>query len=369
MNASRLIFPAVFAAAALAAPSGVVAAPQTISHPLGITLDDAVYPATVYVRFTAERFDDPFEAWAARDPAAADGAGQAFATFIRALRSGDAQAIRPVLDPRHLGEATPEWMVDFLRKGWDRLSSVQMVARLKHAGDEVFVFRVPSAEGPWVRSLAFRPYMGRWQGRAVTGMDPALSLINDALTHAERTPSGFAPVPITGTEYAVPLDTARTVFLEFDGRRTRFDAAEGAAQSEPGALFQQGMRLLARSAWAEYAALYTALSARKIRDGVAAQDPGTRQESGPILSQGVEARFEMELGPPGVLIFYAQGNIEGRIALRSQYVTRTAEGWRLSNFFKTYALRRTFMRAPTWPKYAGAFETLLDASKRGGTTP
>lgn len=365
----RSLLPLLVAAVVVCGVTVASAAPETRSHPLGITLDDQVSPSSVYVRFTAERFDEPFDAWAARNPFATDDAGRAFVALVRALRSDDAEAARRLLDPRRLGEATPKWMVTFLRQGWDDLSTVQMIARLRHAGDEVFIFRVNSSEGWWVRSLAFTEYMGRWQGRATTGMDPALSLINDALTHAALAPSRYPAVAATGAGYAVPLDTEKTVFLEFDGRRTVFDAADGAPQTEAGALFQQGMRLLARSAWAEYEALYTPLSARKIKDGVAAQDPGTHETSGPILSQGVVARFEMDLGPPGVLIFYAQGNVEGKRALRSQYVARTPQGWRLSNFFKTYALRRTLMRAPTWPKYAAPFEQLLDASRRGGTTP
>lgn len=344
------------------------AAPVTRSHPIGVMLDDALHEAAVYVRFTAERYDAPFDAWA-RDGGTKDGAARAFTGLIRALKADDVHAARPLLDPRHTGDATPAWVVDFLRKGWEDLRAVHMLARLRHGGEDVFVFRVNSSEGPWVRSLAFGQYMGRWQGRVVTGMDPALSLINDALTHAARAPSGFRALTAAATAYAVPLDTEATVFLEFDGRRDRFDAADGAPKTAAQALFQQGMRLLARSAWDDYAALYTPLSAQKIRAGVAAQDPGTHEDSGPILSNAVEVRFEMDLGPPGVIILYAQGNIDGKRALRTQFVQRVDGGWKLTNFFRTYALGRTLMRAPTWPKYAAPFEALLDSRRRGGKTP
>lgn len=361
---SSLLHPAVFVILTALVGGAAWAAPETSSHPLGLKLDGELKPSTVYVRFTAERFDMPFDAWATRHPSATDPAGRAFVGLVRALRADDVGKATPLLDPRGRGEATPDWVVGFLREGWGELATVQMMARYRHAGDEIFTFRVDSPEGPWVRSLAFREYMSRWQGRVTTGMDPAISLIDEALTHGVRAPSTFRTLPRSGAEYAVPLDTAATVFLEFDGRRDRFMVADGKPQTEAQALFQQGMWLLARSEWPAYATLFTPLSAKKIVDGYAAQDPGTRAQSGPLLSHLVEVRFEMDLGPAGALIIYTQGNLEGQQALHHQYVTRVDGQWKLTNFFRTYQLGSTMMRSPTWPREATRFEAVLDASRK-----
>lgn len=343
------------------------AAPETSSHPIGVYFDDEPRPTTAYLRFTAERYDLAVADYARRDT---DPAAQAFVALIDALRRKDVDAARPLLDPRGLGEATPAWLVGFLAEGWGGLRAVQVLARMpwKAGGEaaEVFVFRVPSADGPWVRSLVFRRYMGRWQGRLVTATDPVLALINDTLTHAARAPSAFRALPVSGARYGVPLDPSGAVTFEFAGQMSRFDPVDGAASTEATALFQQGMRLLAAGEWDAYAALHTPMSAAKIRQGVARQAPEVRAKSGPLFSQFVEVLFEMDLGPAGAIVWYGQGNLPdlAERSVKAAFVARTPQGLRLTNFLREYQLSQTLTLAEGWPTDVGGFVAVIDRADR-----
>ncbi len=340
----------------------------TRSHPVAVKFDGAPTPTHVFVRFTSTPIDQAFTTWSARgdlDPPA-----RAFARLVKAAVAGDVAAGRPVLDLRHTGRATTEVALGYIggmAGGW---RDAHIVARFVVDGSHVFVFRSQRADGPATGGMAFDAVGGAWKGRVMTSQEPARSLVVDAFRNQARDPSLFAPLPTTRTGYAIPLSQDEAVWLEFDGQVVDFAplAPSAAPTSDATALYQQAMLALARIDWPAFAALHTDGSKGKIEGWLQneGRDPRARRTAAALIAEGTRVVFEMDLGPAGAALFYAQGDqtTPAEQPLKHVKVARTLQGLRLTSYFMTAQFGLTLMRSPRWPKRAGDFKALLERSKR-----
>lgn len=356
-------------AATAALTLGGVASAQTVtrSHPVGMMFDGVRVPTNVFVRFSMTPIDKPFEAWRQGnlDPPAA-----AFVRLVRAATAADVVAGRPVVDLRFTGRAsTPQVLqaIAGMAGGWQR---AQIVGRFVVDGSHVFVFRSEREDGPATGGMAFDDVNGRWKGRILTSQEPARSLIVDALHNEGQSPSEFAPVPQTRTDFAVPLSADESVWLEFDGQIIDFEPLDDrqAPTSEATALYRQAVLALKGGDWAGFANLYTPDSKAKIEGWLANQgrDPRARETAAELWALDTRVVFEMDIGRLGAVLLYAQGDQteKDQQAVKRVMVARARDGLMLSNYYKSYQFGLTLLRSPRWPKRAGELRALLERSKR-----
>lgn len=349
--------------------SASIASAQTVtrSYPVGMKFDGVLVPTRVYVRFPSTPIGDRYETWRRK---ALDPAGQAFVRLVQAARANDLDAGRPVVDLRHTGRApTADVLkaIGGMAGGWGEAT---VVARYTVDGSTVFVFRSQREDGPATGGLAFEQVGGVWKGRILSSQEPARFLLVDAFHNNGRSPTEFAPVERTRTAYAIPLSADDTVWLEFDGAVMNYAPLDDTvAPSSPAtALYQQAVLALKRDDWSGFAALYTPDSRAKIEAWLANQgrDPRARETAGKLWALDTRVVFEMDIGPLGAVLLYAQGDqVEpDQQAIKRVMVARAREGLLLSNYYKTYQFGLTLMRSPRWPKRAGELEELLQRSKR-----
>ncbi|MCB9542471.1 MAG: hypothetical protein H6703_08495 [Myxococcales bacterium] len=335
------------------------------SHPVGVKFDGELHASRMHVRFASELFEQDFKPWSARRQ---DGAGAAFVALIRSVQRRDVPAARAVLDLAAT-RASVERLVSELGEMGGEFARMEVVARARVEGDEVFFWRTPRPDGWATGAFAFRQVNGAWKGRLVTSQMPALSLMTDAYDYYGREKSAFMPRAVSGNGYAVPLAADGSVLLEFDGTPVDFAPLEGGSPvSEATALYQQGVMMLAAVDWVGFASLHTAVSKAKIEGWLAneGRDPRAREVGAALLARGVRVVFEVDLGPAGAMLLVAQGEgaDPGGYPVKRVMVANTASGPRLTNHFMTYQLGLTLMRSPLWPKEAGPLLALLARSKR-----
>ncbi len=348
---------------------GVAAAQAevTASYPVAMKFDGIKVPTRVYVRFPSTPIGEAYEAWRRKtlDPPAA-----AFVQLVQAARAGDLQQGRAALDLRSTGRSPT---ADVLRAiggmagGWARAT---IVARYVVDGVHVFVFQSQREGKLATGGIAVEQLTGGWKARVLTSQEPVRSLIVGAFADQANGPSEFAALPQTRTAYAVPLSADDRVSLEFDGQIVDYDPTDDkvAPGSPAMALYQQGVLALQRGDWQTFAALHTPKSKDKIEAWLANQgrDPAARETAAKLWALDTRVVFEMDIGPLGSVLVYAQGDqVEpDQQALKRVMIARAREGLLLSNYYMTYQFGLTLMRSPRWPKRAGDFRALLERSKR-----
>lgn len=344
-----------------------VAAPETASHPVQVYFDGEPHAARMWVRYTRELYDLDYDVYRQRATGEAD---RAFVALIDALRTTDPERARPLLDTR-AARGTTAQVVARLRSSFGQFRHVHVVMRAHIGERRVFYFRTREgrAQGIFTAGFSFSRRDGRWQGELVTGNLPVAALIADGLDGLARAPSAFAPVARTDARFAVPLDPDATVHLEFDAERLDIDPfGDGPPPATPEtALWVQGMIYVRAAAWADYAALHTPASRRKIAEWNGRSDDRARRQAAAVLSSGVRLKARIPLGDIGALLIYSQGDTADATqhVLRYAWVARTPEGLKLTNYFKRYALGAAFARVPGWPERAGELRETLDRFERG----
>lgn len=348
--------------------SGAAAQAITRSHPVGMKFDGELVSTRVFVRFTATPIDQDFTSWSRQ--ASLDAPARAFARLVRAATAGDVVAGRPALDLRQSGRAPTETVlraIGGMAGGWQ---DARIVARFVVDGSHVFVFQSQRPDGPAVGGMAFDLVNGVWKGRVMTSREPARSLVVDAFSNLASSPSEFAPLPQTRTAYAIPLSQDGSVTLEFDGQEVDFAPmdSKAAQTSDATALYRQAVLALARDDWSAFAGLHTAASKAKIEGWLQneGRDPRARTTAAALIAKDTRVVFEMDLGPAGSLLLYAQGDQTAppEQPIKQVKVARTADGLQLTSYFMSYQFDLTLMRSPRWPKRAGELKDLLARSKR-----
>lgn len=344
------------------------AAPAVRSHPVPVQFDGAFQPAQIYLRYTSERIDSAYAQWRDKANSPAD---RVFKQLVDGLRDNDLAAVRPLLDQQVL-RGTPAQFMRRLRASFDNLAQIRVISRADLGERRIYYFRAvkPGHQGVFTAGFEVAPRAGGLRVQLVTGNLAIASLIAYALDGEARDAGLFAPVSTSKTGFAVPLDSASGVRLEFNLTPVALDpfAPPASLPSAPVEAWVRAVQQLREGNWPAFAAAHTAVSQAKIREISAGGDDAARTQSAAVLTSGLRLMAELPLGLAGSLLICSQGDSADRAShvLRYVWVARTPEGLRLTNFFKRYALGALFQRAEGWPKQAGQLELVIRRDQKGG---
>ena len=361
---------ALTAAAALACAASVSAAGfGTQAFPVPVQVERERVRSALLLQLDVERYDLPYDVFAAR---AHDAAERAFVDFMSALRRGDAAALA-TLRPGDAPDSASRIVKDFA-PGFALPVMPRVVARVGVGEAQEFVWEWPRAGDPARLAFTVTEREGAPRVEVVTSARPLETLILDVFQQEALHPGAYAavgsrrryahtfPLGASGTRGAHPVALVfdgQPLDVEILGKRRTLEAPRNAvAAAEAPGVLESAYRALERRALDQYWGAYTDKSRDKLRAWIERMPAAELDAFAATAVRPRRVLFVLD-ADPALIVFFS---FEGETALRYEYLLKTPAGPKLTNAYFEGYLDDVLRNAALFPSDFESFRKGLRAA-------
>lgn len=318
----------------------------TVSVPVGINVEGAYVPSSMYVKMKLKQYNVPLDVFAAGqlDPREAT-----FAALMNSIRDKNyirAEALlerhpasvqmqharsRVVQQPRSARET-----VDLYNKAFNGLRDVSVVSQILMGSKSLFVWQVSTSKGVLRRAFSVSMSDQKLSGTEVNMNDPiALLILDNVMNPMAKDPASYRPVAAMTKrfEYALPVEGPgdpgpNHVVLEFDGQPLDFDVFDEkqAPQDELTHLYRSAFHALQVRAADDYLKNLTAVSREKVWKWFASMTPAMKDSFFAASTAARRLQFVINADPVFLVFYSTPAQPMPRGTMPYDYVLRQADG-------------------------------------------